>query len=454
MKKRALVWLRRDLRLHDHSALSLATQVANEVACVFIFDTTILGELEEEGDRRVSFIHRSLEELDAQLRKRGSALLVRHGDPVEEIPAVAKSLGCELVVAARDFEPSAIERDRRVGERVELQLVLDHVVQAGDEIDNQSGLPFRVFTPFSKAWKARQTPEMIAERKPDHLNFVAAQEIEKLRVDWSLSNLGFKPSSLWLEPGEAAARRRLKEFVPKMGPYRQMRDFPVGNHTSALSVHLRFGTISVRECFRKSMETPGAEKWIDELIWREFYSMILCRFPHVVKTTFQEQYADLEWPGTRQLFDRWVEGTTGYPIVDAAMRCIKATGWMHNRLRMVVASFLTKDLLCDYKWGEAYFARVLLDFDLASNNGGWQWAGSVGADPQPYFRVFNPILQSKKFDPKGEFIREWCPELAKLPDDQIHMPTRGLFDDLDYPAPIVDHDVQRKRAVELYRIKE
>lgn len=448
--------MRRDLRLYDHTALAEATRRAEEVVCVFVFDTTILNALIDKDDRRVNFIHRSLEEIDTYLAKRGSRLLVRYGDPRNEIPVVAKALGCDVIVAARDFEPDAIARDEAVARTFagEVVTVSDHVIQAGDSIDNQSGLPFRVYTPFARQWRAQLTPQMTLEQKPEHLNFVPAHEIEPLGAKWDLKAIGFEPAELWLEPGEAAGRRRLKSFIPKVGRYKEDRNFPAGNHTSALSVHLRFGTVSIRECYRRAAGEPASETWINELIWREFYSMILCRFPHVVNSTFQERYTEMEWPGDRDLFEKWCAGMTGYPLVDAAMRCINATGWMHNRLRMVVASFLSKDLLCDYKWGEAYFARMLLDFDLASNNGGWQWASSVGADPQPYFRVFNPVLQSIKFDSKGEFIREWCPELKDLSDKDIHMPPRGLFDELDYPTPIVDHDVQRKVAVDLYRVSD
>lgn len=453
MYHRALVWLRRDLRLYDNTALAEATSLAEEVVCAFVFDTTILKELEDKDDRRITFIHRSLEELDSYLRKRGSALLVRHGDPVKEIPAVAKALKCDVVVTAKDFEQAAIARDETVAGKVNLVTVLDHIVQEGSSIRNQSGAPFRVFTPYSRQWRAQLTPMMIAERKPSHLNFVPLQDIEPLVNPWTLKDIGFEENSLWLEPGEKAARAQLHEFIDTRAKrYKELRNFPAGNHTSWLSAHLRFGTVSIRECFRLGMGVN--EKWVTELIWREFYSMILQSFPEVETTTFQAQYRDLEWPGTKEHFQKWCDGETGYPIVDAAIRCFNATGWMHNRLRMIVASFLSKDLLCDYRWGEAYFARKLLDFDLASNNGGWQWASSVGCDPQPYFRIFNPLLQSQKFDAKGEFIREWCPELADLSDKEIHWPHDSLLAPEGYPAPIVDHAAQRQKALALFKKQE
>jgi deoxyribodipyrimidine photo-lyase len=245
-----------------------------------------------------------------------------------------------------------------------------------------------------------------------------------------------------------------------MSNYKKARDFPALNGTSILSPHLRFGTISCRAAVRAALAVSGegGDKWLSELIWREFYSMILLRFPEVVEHTFRPEFDDLEYPGTHEYFEAWVEGRTGYPIVDAAMRCFEATGWMHNRLRMVVASFLTKDLLVNYKWGEAYFARKLLDFELASNNGSWQWAASVGADPQPYFRIFNPILQSKKFDSEGKFIRKWCPELTGFSNERIHFPAEatemeqklaGCLIGKDYPKPIVDHSEQRQKAISL-----
>jgi len=421
--------------------------MAEDVACVFVFDTTILERLEDRDDRRVTFIQESLAELDKTLREFGSALIVRHGDPVREIPQVAEALGCDVVVAAKDFETAAINRDQAVSKIVNLHLVLDHIVQEGSQIRNQAGEPFRVYTPFSKQWKKQLEPAMIAERKRGHDRFIPASELTPLSVQWRLRDIGFEVNTLWLEPGETAGRSRLQSFIKeKASAYGEMRNFPAGNHTSALSVHLRFGTVSIRECFRLGRDK--SETWINELIWREFYSMILQSFPEVETTTFQAQYRSLVWPGNEAHFRAWCDGMTGYPIVDAAMRCFNATGWMHNRLRMVVASFLTKDLLCDYRLGEAYFARKLLDFDLASNNGGWQWAASVGCDAQPYFRVFNPVLQSRKFDPDGTFILEWCPELAGY---DVHWPHEGLLGPDGYPAPIVDHAMQKDRAIALFK---
>jgi deoxyribodipyrimidine photo-lyase len=275
-----------------------------------------------------------------------------------------------------------------------------------------------------------------------------------------LSEIGFRPNGLWLKPGTAGAQERLSAFLAKIDRYKSERDFPALDSTSGLSVHLRHGTVSVRQCFREAvaLQGNGPSKWLDELVWREFYHMILANFPHVVDRPFRDEYDTLEWPGTQEAYEAWEEGRTGYPLVDAAMRCLRATGWMHNRLRMVTAMFLTKDLLVDYRRGESLFARWLLDFELASNNGGWQWSASTGVDAQPYFRIFNPILQSRKFDPEAVFIKQWCPELAGFEPELAHWPhDAGPIEQLaagcqlgkDYPRPIVDHSVQRQLAIEL-----
>jgi deoxyribodipyrimidine photo-lyase len=268
-----------------------------------------------------------------------------------------------------------------------------------------------------------------------------------------IETYGFQPADLWLMPGESAAKARLDQFVPKIGDYEEQRNYPAVSGTSGLSVHLRFGTISVRQCVRRAWELgANGDKWVTELIWREFYQALLFNHPHVTHRAFRPEYAGLEWPGEDDHFQAWCAGKTGYPIVDAAMRCLNKTGWMHNRLRMIVASFLTKDLLIDWRRGEHYFAVKLLDFELASNNGGWQWAASTGADSQPYFRIFNPLLQSEKFDEKGTFIRQWIPELSAFDSRTIHDPwSRNPLEAIasGYPRPIVDHATQKARALKL-----
>ena len=453
--KRALVWLRRDLRLYDHSALAAATAEAEEVAVAFVFDTKILDALEDRDDRRLTFIHRSLVELDEGLRSQGSALIALHGDPIQEIPKLARELGVDAVFAAQDHEPYALTRDAVVGKAIPLRLMKDQVVLEAQEV----GQPYKVFTPFFRSWQFALDPSRDLTERVPHLGRLLPLAELPLR-NWSLEDLGFIANDLWLEPGEAAARRRLQEFDRKISAYGDERDFPVLDATSGLSVHLRFGTISPRDCVRRAMAAGDVgRKWLSELVWREFYQAILQNFPTVVEETFQPQYRGMDWPGDPEHFDRWREGQTGYPIVDAAMRCFNATGWMHNRLRMVVASFLTKDLLLDYRLGEAYFARKLLDFDLASNNGGWQWAASVGCDAQPYFRIFNPVLQSLKFDPDGAFIHEWIPELRNLRGKSLHAPWEASPFELleagvelgsNYPDRLVDHQVQKELALKMF----
>lgn len=432
------------------------------MAAAFVFDRTILDLLQDRDDRRVTFIRRSLEEVDAGLRARGSRLVVACGDPVEEVPKLARALGVDEVWAGRDYEPLAIARDEAVGRLVDLRLVKDHVVFEGREVVSGSGAAFRVYTPYRKAWLSTMRPEHVADRVPDLGRLWPASELKGHALgDWPLERLGFTPGQLWLAPGEAAGRERLAAFAAAIDGYAQHRDLPaLPGATSGLSVHFRFGTVSIREAVRFALArgSEGAEKWLHELIWREFYSSILANFPHVAGGAFKPEFDSIVWPGEPAHFDAWREGLTGYPLVDAAMRCLDATGWMHNRLRMVAASFLVKDLLLDWRLGEAWFARKLLDFDLASNSGGWQWSASVGVDAQPYFRVFNPVLQSHKFDSDGAFIREWCPELAGFGSERIHAPWEATpFEQIEagcevgrqYPAPIVDHHVQKTAVVRL-----
>jgi deoxyribodipyrimidine photo-lyase len=457
MPRRAICWIRRDLRLSDHAALTRATDLADEVAVVFVFDKNILDVLEDSDDRRVNFIHKSLEEVDAGLRQYGSALVVRHGDPIDEIPHVAEEFGADLVVTARDYEPYARERDAAVeahlrSRDIEFESVRDSHVLDPWMVQSQAGTPFRVYTPFARAWRlVFDSSNHAAEHTPNPEKF--AINPSGLGQPWSMETLGFTSNDLWTEAGESGAKQKLAEFRPKLSSYGERRDFPADDFTSALSVHFRFGTVSIREAVRVALEenSAGANKWFAELIWREFYQHILWHWPQVTTETFNPLYKDIQYPGTDEHWQAWVEGKTGYPLVDAAMRCVNTTGWMHNRLRMVVASFLTKDLLIDYRRGEAYFARYLLDFDLASNNGGWQWAASVGADAQPYFRIFNPKLQSQKFDPEGTFIRHWLPELAALPTQELHEPSPFtlLEQGIDYPQRIVDHHVQKDLAIRL-----
>jgi len=446
--------------------LAAATRAAESVAVVFVFDRVILDALEDRDDRRVTFIHRSLIELAGRLRELGSDLVVAAGDPVEEIPRLAAEFGAGAVYAGEDFDPYARLRDREVERRLrdarsELRLERDIVVFDPAEMRSQAGQPFTVFTPYMRSWRKAFTPSRVEELAPNLERLARASQLPE-SADWGLGDLGFSPAELWLQAGETGAEAALASFLPKLEGYAQDRNFPALGATSGLSVHLRFGTISVRELVRAVWADPreGAQAWLNELIWREFYQMILAEFPHVVGGAFKQEFDRIEWPGANDHYDAWCDGRTGYPIVDAAMRCLNETGWMHNRLRMIVASFLVKDLLVDWRRGEAYFARKLLDFELASNNGGWQWSASTGCDAQPYFRIFNPRLQSERFDPDGAFIRRWCPELAGYSDRDIHAPNEAYeFSQLaagcvvgrDYPAPLADHDEQRQRAIGLFK---
>jgi deoxyribodipyrimidine photo-lyase len=463
---RALCWIRRDIRWNDHAALTKATEIATDVAVVFVFDTTILDKLADKEDMRVTFIWDSLKELQSRLEHMGSSLVVAHGNPVDEIPRIAREFGATVVVAARDYETAAIERDAEVGRRLaaqgaQFETVKDQVIFEKDEIPGPQGGYYKVYTPFQKAFRARMTLADFGERVPKPESLATKEAIEKSGISTkipSLSDMGFTRREPWLPAGERAANDRLEAFLQKVDRYGEERDFPALESTSGLSVHLRFGTLSVRSCFRAALpeRSPGMTKWFNELVWREFYSVILQAFPHVEQGCFKPECDAVEWNDNPAALQAWKSGSTGYPIVDAAMRCLNETGWMHNRLRMIVASFLTKDLLIDWRNGEAYFAQKLLDFDFSQNNGGWQWAASTGVDSQPYFRIFNPILQSKKFDPEGIFIRRWVPEIAALPSELIHAPWEAAEFDLlasgvelgaTYPRPIVDHFVQKEQAI-------
>lgn len=460
-----ICWLRRDLRLTDHSALSEATRRARHVTVVFVFDTNILSALPDRDDRRVTFIAASLAELDAALRSEGSALVLAHGDPVTEIVRLAHETKSQAVFANEDYESYGKSRDHAVANALEARGIsffkrTDHVIFPGGAFTNQSGKPFRVFTPYKNAWLKRLSPADYEERNPALERLMPLSSLESLLRPLDLAAIGFKENDLWLEPGEQAGLARLQAFTHRLARYDEDRNTPSIEGTSGLSVHLRFGTVSIRACVRaaKQKRSHGAAVWLGELIWRDFFHMILDRFPHTEHAAFREEYQGLSWPGREEDFVRWCQGETGFPLVDAAMRHLKATGWMHNRLRMIVASFLVKDLLCDWRWGERYFARSLLDYDLAPNNGGWQWCASTGCDAQPYFRIFNPITQSRRFDAEGRYIRTHLPALAALSDKAIHEPAAhpkelarcGIILGKDYPEPVIDHDEQRFKVLALF----
>jgi len=466
---RSLFWFRRDLRDEDNAGLHHALAASRAVYCAFVFDREILDRLPARSDRRVEFIRAGLAELAASLEARGGALVVLHGHAREEIPALAERLAVDAVFANEDYEPDARARDAAVAQALgragrRLHLAKDQAVFARDEVATRAGGPFSVFTPYKRAWLALVDDYYL---KAYPVAKYAARLARPATVPGlpTLASLGFAATDLARLPvpaGMSGARHLFADFRARMAAYKAARDFPAVKGVSYLSVHNRFGTISIRELARAARQAPseGADTWLSELVWRDFYFQILWHHPHAATGAFRREYDAIRWPGTDEHFAAWREARTGYPIVDAAMRQLEATGYMHNRLRMIVASFLAKDLLVDWRRGERHFAERLLDYDLAANNGGWQWAASTGCDAQPYFRIFNPVAQSGRFDPAGKFIRRYLPALARVPDAYVHAPwtmppleqqASGCVVGRDYPAPIVDHAAQRERALALYR---
>jgi deoxyribodipyrimidine photo-lyase len=465
---RALFWFRRDLRLDDNHGLSRALAEAGDVVPVFIFDTTILDALPRE-DRRVEFIHGAVSALKTRLRALGSDLVVRHGEPVASVDALAAEYGATAVYTNEDYEPAAIDRDVRVaralGARgIAVRSMKDTVLFARAEVITGQKKPYTVFTPYRKQWRLRLGADAIAAHPSgDQLDRLARLPDSPMP---GLAALGFRPAGLAntaIEPSESGARAALDRFLrDPIAQYDHARDFPALPGTSRLSVHNRFGTISIRALARAALAAPpgpGPETWLSELAWRDFYFQLLYHYPTVATQPFRMEYADIAWQNDEALFQAWCDGRTGYPIVDAAMIQLNTTGFMHNRLRMIVASFLTKDLLVDYRRGEAYFAEKLLDYDMAPNNGGWQWAASTGCDAQPYFRIFNPSRQSERFDPKASFIKHYLPTLAKADGKLLHAPwehsatlaASGVALGKDYPHPIVEHAAQRDACLAMFK---
>ena len=474
-----LDWFRRDLRDADHAALGEALRRARRVHCAFVFDRAILetlrGNANSRADRRVEFIRESLCELDSALRQRGGALIVRHAVAADEIPRLARELKVDAVFANRDYEPQAKARDAAVAAAlrpvgIAFESFKDQAIFDGAEVLTQAGRPYTVFTPYRNAWLKRLTDDDLAPYAGDRGQLTASAQASGVP---SLGEIGFAPSDLrqlGIAAGMSGARALIDDFAPRLARYRELRDYPASKGVSYLSVHLRFGTVSIRQLVAQALTggarrgDPGAATWLDELIWRDFYFMILDHFPHVAERAFKPEYDAIDWlRGERAdaLYAAWCQGRTGYPLIDAAMRQLAHSGYMHNRLRMVVASFLCKDLGIDWRRGEAWFARQLNDFDLAANNGGWQWAASSGCDAQPYFRIFNPLTQSQRFDPDGRFIRRYLPELAAVPDRFIHAPwlmsadqqtACGVVVGRDTPVPLVDHAQARRLTLERYAV--
>lgn len=465
---RALVWFRRDLRDFDHAALHHALRQAREVVCAFVFDREILDRLPARADRRVEFIHASVGELQRALQARGGGLVVRHGVAREEIVRLAAELRADAVYYHHDDDPAALARDAAVDAALNARGIAAHhakdvVIFERDEVLTAGGKPYSVFTPYKNAWLKALTPLHLQAWPVDARAGRLAPESTPLP---DLQDLGFAPTNLAalkLPTGMTGGARLFDDFMQRIDRYQETRDFPAMKGPSYLSVHLRFGTVSIRQLAAAAWQQGGrgAQTWLSELIWRDFYHQILWHRPDVAAGhAFKPQYDALPWPNPPGHFEAWCEARTGYPLVDAAMRQLNQTGYMHNRLRMVTASFLTKDLLVDWRQGERYFADTLIDFDLAANSGGWQWAASVGCDAQPWFRIFNPVTQSERFDAQGRFIRRYLPELTNVPDRYIHAPwtlpaaeqaRSGCVIGRDYPAPIVEHAAQRVRALALFK---
>ena len=480
--EKTLVWFRRDLRSFDHAALHHALTQSKQVYCAFIFDTAILDAL-PSADRRVEFIHASLLELAASLRALGGGLIVKHAWTETAIPELAEELGVTAVFANHDYEPQAIARDAQVAAALKaagrsLHTFKDQVIFEKNEVLTLAEKPFSVFTPYKNAWlkklHAESDTAVLQPYEVDaHAGHFASLPESKYPIP-SLTELGFEKTSLSdlnIATGMQGGQDLLDDFADRMQRYDQTRDFPSVKGPSYLSVHLRFGTVSIRSLVRRALDAmrtgtggSGAAVWLSELIWRDFYFMILFQHPRVVGKAFKPDYDAIVWESgdhAQTLFQAWCNGKTGYPLVDAAMLQLNQTGYMHNRLRMVTASFLIKDLGIDWRWGEHYFAEKLNDFDLSANNGGWQWASSSGCDAQPYFRIFNPITQSEKFDADGKFIRRYLPQLSKLSGKQIHAPWRVPAMELkiaevvlgkNYPEPLVQHDEARALTLQRYAV--
>lgn len=423
-----ITWFRRDLRLTDNAALYYALKESKNVLPIFIFDKNILDELEDKVDKRVEFIHNAIQEMQTQLVELGSTLEVFYCKPAEAFSQLIEKYNIENVYTNHDYEQYALQRDKEITNllapiNASLKTFKDQTIFEKDEVTKDDGKPYTVFTPYSKKWKLKLN-EFYYKSYPTEKYFNNFYK-QKAQPIISLNEMGFVATETVFPKKSLSV-----ELVKK---YTDQRNFPAINGTSKLGVHLRFGTISIRKLVQYSL--PLNETFLNELIWRDFYFTILHHFPHIsTGKAFRQEYDLIAWRNSEAEFEKWCNGKTGYPIVDAGMRELNETGFMHNRVRMIVASFLTKHLLIDWRWGEAYFAKKLLDFDFAANNGGWQWAAGSGCDAAPYFRVFSPKLQTEKFDKDLKYIKKWVPELSSF----------------NYPKPIVVHEDARKRCLEAY----
>lgn len=462
---KSLVWFRRDLRLYDQMALSYATQNSDEVYGVFVFDTNILDKITDKQDHRVTFIHDTLMGMNETLSAKNAGLYLLYGDPVELVPKLAQELGVKLVCVNRDYEDYAKKRDAKVSKilekkSIEFNSFKDQVIFESSEIRTKEGSFYKVFTPYSREWgRQLHSVENAISERPVNLSKFAYKKLKGYTQNLSLKDIGFEATDegrRW----EIYGKKRFKSFLKKVDNYHQTRDLPFMDGTSRLSPHLRFGNVSIRELVRGlgKIDNEGKKSWLNELVWRDFYSGFLDTHNYVEKESYK--YGGLEWEKSKKLLEAWKEGRTGVPIVDAGMRQLNETGWMHNRVRMIVGSYLTKILLIDWLEGERYFGDKLIDYDLASNNGGWQWCASTGTDAVPYFRIFNPYTQAERFDKDASYIKKYVPELAALPAKLVHNPTLmdgktqesyGVVLGRDYPLPIADYKAGRARALAAFK---
>ena len=464
----AIWWVRRDLRLSDNQAITEAISSANSVIPVFVLDPKLIDS-PNASPKRLAFLFKGLAQLDADLQVRGSKLIIRQGTPQEALSKLVKDSGAMQLYAEADFSPYARRRDNQVAEELPLKLVGGSCVSHPESVLKKDGKPYKVFSPFMRAWKSHyqiQADQLapIPEFIPTPTEVTSEIIPEVIGTD----------TELIFDPGEKFANKRLQEFIRSetqgIYEYAESRNLVGTPGTAQISPYLRFGMLSARHCVYAAQQAmkdtsdgqsrKSAEIWLNELIWREFYMAILFHFPNVLKQSFREDLRAIPWRNDPSEFSAWCEGRTGYPIIDAAMRQLLNTGWMHNRGRMIVASFLVKHLMIDWRWGERWFMQNLIDGDPAANNGGWQWTAGTGIDAAPYFRVFNPIIQSKKFDPRGSFIRLWIPELEMVPGKYIHTPWEmpdelqkeiGCVIGVNYPLPLVEHIFARERVIQIYR---
>ncbi|MCZ2100178.1 MAG: DNA photolyase family protein [Chitinophagales bacterium] len=423
--KISIFWFRRDLRLEDNAGLAQTLTSGYPVLPIFIFDENILNQLEDKKDRRVDYIHQALSGINTELKSHNARLNTFYGNPIEIFSRLAKQYDIQGVFCNRDYEPKAIKRDTEIynffkSQNIPFKALKDQVIFDKNDVLKKDGTPYTVYTPYSKKWKELLTEEHYKPYEIDCFNFLR----QDFKTIYSLGEIAFEKTDIDFQNPKLDAS--------SIDNYDKYRDYPALQKTTQLGISLRFGTISIRKCVAFALEHN--QTWLNELIWREFFMQILYHFPKVVNQSFKAKYDLIEWRNNEQEFKVWCEGKTGYPIVDAGMRQLNETGYMHNRVRMIVASFLCKHLLIDWRWGEAYFAQKLNDYDLSANNGNWQWAAGSGCDAAPYFRVFNPSTQTEKFDKNLVYIKKWLPE----------------FGTANYPDPIVEHAFARKRALKTY----